>query len=142
MSTNPTIREFRIALISGEPNPIQEWFNDLWCKLTVVETNVYRENGGEFLYYIRDGYDIKWMFFYDNSTSEIFCEYDKFWSILYKNFNLQYEDVKIVSQLLLENVLNDPSITTYSDENTFVLTLERALRRVTNKASKRIYNPH
>lgn len=146
MNINPAIRELKIALITGEPNYILDWFNDLWNKLTVVETDIYHDNGGgEFIYYLKDGYDIKWIFYYDKPNNLLYCEWCNFWSILRDKFNLEYieptglDEVLIVTQLLLENALGVSSIRIHRNEDAIFITIEYALRSVTRKSPDRTY---
>jgi hypothetical protein len=103
---NPLIRQLKIALIIEEPNEIIDWFNDLWSKLSIVETNVYHEKGGEFIYYM--GGEVKqWIFFQDNKNDRFYCNFDHYWSVLESKIDLEYGDNQEITKFLVENALNN-----------------------------------
>lgn len=104
--SNSTIRQLKIDMITDEPNLLLDWFNDIWIKLSIIETDVYHQDGGEIIYYI-DG-DIKqWVFYQDNKNDIFYCDYDHYWSILETKVDLNYNDIQDVTKLLVDNALNN-----------------------------------
>ena len=101
------IRQLKIYMISEESNPILEWFNDLWNKLSIVETNVYHKDGGEFIYYYIEDDKKQWIFFQDNKNDKFYCNYKHYWLILSSNFKLNSIGVQSITKFLVENALNN-----------------------------------
>lgn len=127
---NPAVRRLQIDMIADTPNPIIEWFDDLWNKLTVIHMNVYHTKGGEYIYYLNDGYDNQWIFYRDDNTNVFYCNWFEVWRVLGTRFSLDYNDeVPVVVQMLIENKLGIPIITPYSDENTIFYTVEESLKK-------------
>ena len=103
---NKIIRQLQIDLINDTYNPIIEWFNELWSKLSVIETNVYHNSGGENIYYMVIDGKKQWIFFQDINSGEFWCDYNIYWRILEDRFNFEYDDVRAITNLLIENALN------------------------------------
>ena len=125
--TNPVIRQLSIDLITDTYNPIIDWFNDLWFKLYILETNVYHNGGGEFIYYyIID--DIKqWVFFQDNENKIFWGNYDEYWTVLSNMFNIDYDEIQMITQMLVENALNNTVTTPISEFNYSLYKVQGAL---------------
>lgn len=111
---NEKIRMLKIALITGIPNEISDWFKWFCKDLLMVETEVYHRNGGEFLFYKKG--DKNWVFFSDGER--FWCNYQYYWMHLEYKFLFGYIEIECVSKLLIENLLgkdigNPRSITTF-----------------------------
>ena len=100
------IRQLSIDLITDAHNPIIEWFNDLWSKLYVIETDVYHKEGGEFIYYMNNDEKL-WIFLQDDESNLFWCNYDTYWSILESKFKFNYDDIQYLTKFLVENALNN-----------------------------------
>lgn len=127
------IRDFQIDLIMGnKTNPIIELFDNIWGKLTVVEVNVYHNNGGEFIFYDTNN---MWVFFIDADTGKFFANYDNYWNIIVTKFNLRYSLIKIYTNLLVENELGKSLPKVGYRKESILGKLDRALETVLkNKA--------
>ena len=79
---NQIVRNLQIDLIMDNPNPIIDTFNGIWNSLSVIETNVYHEKGGEFIYFNSNK---EWVFFQDNKNGLFWCNYQRYWSFLKPN---------------------------------------------------------
>lgn len=97
-------RDIQIDLIMDNPNSITETFNDICKDLSVIEVNVYHNNGGEFIYYNKDK---KWIFFRDDKNDRFWCHYDRYWKIFLSKFNINYTDVRLLTIILVEKTLNN-----------------------------------
>lgn len=115
------IRNIQIDLILGNPNSIIDTFNDIWEGLSVCEIEVYHNDGGELIYYNKNK---EWVFFQDNKSEKFWCHYSRYWSIFEDKYGLTYNDVQIVTKLLVENVLNN-IVTTPNQENHMVGSIVR-----------------
>lgn len=116
------IRQINIATITDTPNPIIDWFNDLWSQMHKVETNVFNQDGNEFIYYIIDlATDLKVGIFYlgrqvKNSdhfylSSSQYNYWNVLWYQLNQGFHYSHEHeftlVNEITQILLEYVNED-----------------------------------
>ena len=122
------VRQLNIDIITDTPNPIVEWFNDIWSRLYIIETNVFHKNGKEFIYYIIDDDKKRGFFFFqDNKNDKFWCDYDKYWSVLTSKFSLNYHDIQMVTKLLVENALNNSVATPPPRKGYFARLVENVL---------------
>ena len=106
MNNKSIVRQLKIDLITDTPNDIITWFNDLLYKMYITETDVYHSNGGEFIYYtIIDGVK-QWIFYRDIKEDKLWCNYNKYWSVLDYKFKLDFYDILGITKVLVENFLN------------------------------------
>ena len=99
-------RRITIDLITGDYNPIIEWFNELWSKLQFIKTDVYHSSGGETIYYI-DIDDMKsYVFFIDNTQNKLMCSSENYWSVFVNKFNIGYYEIRDATKILIEHALN------------------------------------
>ncbi len=104
------IRLLKIDLITGEPNPIIDCFNEWWSGLIVIETDVYHDQGGEFIYYYNiipehpRGATKQVMFYRDDNNHSFWCYYT-FWNAMRKAIQSKHERVSAPSIEVLENVI-------------------------------------
>ncbi len=102
--TNPLARQLSIDFITDTPNPIIEWFSTLWSTLLVIETDVYHDEGGELIYYrIVDGKK-QWIFYQDSST-DYWCNDELYWTFLVTQFKVNWGDISAITKVLVENSL-------------------------------------
>ena len=102
-----TIRQIQINLITDASNPIIEWFNSIWNRVHVIETDVYHKGGGELIYYIIIEGKKQWIFFRDDKNTKFWCNHDHYWSYFYSNFTTKYTDIQDITKLLVDNALNN-----------------------------------
>ena len=112
---SPVIRQITIDMITDTPNPILVWFNDLWAKLNIIETDVYQTDGGELIYYIIEDDKKIPIFYQDIKNVRFWCDYNHYWQILNNKFDIDYNDTTYITKLLVENALKY-SITTPVDD--------------------------
>ena len=120
-------RQLSIDLITDTPNEIIVWFNDLWSKLYIIETDVYHNDGGEIIYYIIMGGKKQWIFFQDNENGRFWCDYDNYWSILQYRFYCEYNDIQAITKILVENALNNSVATPLEQIQRIYKMVENAL---------------
>ena len=106
---NQFIRDIQIDLIMDNPNPIIESFNGIWKYLSVIEIDVYHNNGGEFIYYNSNK---EWVFFRDDKNEKFWCHYGRFWAFFESKTNLNYYEIRDLTKILIEDALNNNITTT------------------------------
>ena len=127
MENDKIIRQLQIDLITDTPNDIITWFNDLWSKLYIIETDVYHNDGGELIYYtIIDGINY-WTFYQDNANERFWCDYENYWSDLEFKFKFEYNGIQSITKVLVENALNNSVATPESGGNRIQIKVENAL---------------
>ena len=124
---NALTRQISIDLITNDTNPIIEWFNELWSKLYVIETNVYHTNGKEFIYFINNGNKNQYVFYQDDENERFWCNTNRYWSILENKFRLNYYDTQMVTKILVENALNNSVTSPRIMESLLLIKVENAL---------------
>ena len=96
----------KIDIITETYNPIIEWFDVLWSKLHVIETDVYHNNGGEIIYYINgDGGFREYIFYIDDVNKFFWCNLNNFWNILKNTFGFIYAEIQDITEFLVERAL-------------------------------------
>lgn len=105
------VRKIKIDMITDSPNSIIKYFMGLWEKLSVVETNVYHTNGGEYIYYKDVGNMLKqWIFYRDDKNRIFWANFDHYWEYLEVEFDLNYTEAQITTQALIRIVLSDDKV--------------------------------
>ena len=99
-------RRINIDLITDAPNPTIEWFNGIWEQLSTFEIDVYHYDGSEVIYYI-NGEKPQWIFYQDNKWGRFWCNLSIYWLPLASKFDLNYEEIQVITKLLVENALNN-----------------------------------
>jgi len=98
------LRSINIDLLLDQHNPIIDRFNSIWVNLHIVETNVYHKNGGELVYFRIDKMGKKeWIFYQDMLMNKFWCNYNRYWVILKADFNINYDEIQIITKLLVNN---------------------------------------
>lgn len=109
---NSLIRQLSIAMVTNNPNIILDWFNDLWVKIHVIETNVYHKNGGELIYYLDNETKKQYVFFRDDKCERFWCDYDHYWSFFNSIKSFTYIDIQNITKMLIDNTLDNSNIST------------------------------
>lgn len=104
LNMNQLIRDLQIDLILDNPNPIIDTFNGIWNDLSVIESNVYHERGGEFIYYDSNK---EWIFYQDDKNDNFWCHYDRYWSIFVFKVNINHTYIPLITKFLVEKALNN-----------------------------------
>ena len=97
---NTLSRQITINIITSDYDPIIEWFNELWCKLH-IETEV-----GEIFYKSIDNLN-GWVFYQDIINDRFWCNDVHYWSLLASKFNMKYNEIQIITKILVEATLNN-----------------------------------
>lgn len=100
------IRQLKIDLITDNPNPIIEWFNDLWNSLEVVQVKVFHHYPGECVYYNKS--TIRAIFYLDTTDGRILYDYVHY-SELFYNQGFDYvsnAELEQITEILLSSVFD------------------------------------
>ena len=104
---NQNLRQLKIDLITGDYNPIIEWFEGLWFNINSIHIDIFHIHGGEILYYIIEDDSIKSIFYRDDINNDFYCDDDRFWLIMKTCFNIiTYNEIESISRILLEHKLD------------------------------------
>jgi hypothetical protein len=118
-NTQEIIRSFTIDFITGNPNQYIEWFESMWSNLICIETNVYHDRGGEFIYVKWDKShpftqndigDCGWIFFRDEGLGRFWVDNLRYWSVLNYDFLLPQDAIRMITKLLVEDKLNNDRV--------------------------------
>lgn len=106
MEVNAIVRKTTIDIITGEPNAIIKWFDQLWAQLIAIRMPVkYLDNqNGEVIYSI-GGDKGKVVFYHDEIRNAIQCDYELYWQVLEFDFNLPHDHIQDITKILFENAL-------------------------------------
>jgi len=96
------IRDIKIDLVMGNKNPIVDLFRELTADIKIMNCNVYNEDGQEFIYYNKDN---EWIFYQDVKKEKFWCEYNRYWSLFGIKLQLNYNEIKEITKLLVEENL-------------------------------------
>jgi hypothetical protein len=109
----------------GNKNPIVDLFREITDGLSIINCDVYNEEGLEFIYH-KDG---EWIFYQDSKNEKFWVHYYKYWSIFESNFGLKYEEIQAITKYLVEEALkrevSKPKVLHQSKN----LLVEEALKR-------------
>ena len=126
------IRDIKIDLLMGVQNPIVDLFNEITAGIRIINCDVYRKDGLEFIYFVptkSEDKEWEWVFYQDAKSSKLWCNYAKYWSIFESNFNLKYQEVQDLTKFLVEEALNREVGTTTTVRGVVVPEVEEALNR-------------
>jgi hypothetical protein len=93
------IRDIKIDMLMGNDNPIIDLFNEITDGIKIMNCNVYNEDGLEFIYYNKNN---EWIFYQDIKNKRFWCEYIRYWSNFQTKLNLGYEEIQVITKLLVE----------------------------------------
>lgn len=120
------IRDIKIDLLMGNQNPIIECFKEMTKDLRIINCDVYDEGGMEFIYYNKDG---EWIFYQDAKNGEFWAHYKRYWSILEREFSLEYLETQAITKLLVEEALRREVYTPFTLCSSNFDWVEEALKR-------------
>ena len=95
------LRDIKLDLLMGNQNPIVNLFNQITKDIKIINTNVYHDQGLEFIYFSGD----QWIFYQDFDNEEFWCNYERYWSFFETNLGLEYGDIQEVTKYLVEEAL-------------------------------------
>ncbi len=96
------IRDIKIDLLMGNQNPIIERFREITKDLCIINCDVYNEDGMEFIYFNQER---EWIFYQDAKNGKFWTNYYRYWSILEREFRLEYLEIQSITKLLVEEAL-------------------------------------
>jgi len=96
------IRDIKIDMLMGNQNPIVDLFNEITDGIKIMNCNVYNEDGLEFIYYNKNN---EWIFYQDIKNKRFWCEYIRYWSNFQTKLNIGYEEIQVITKLLVEAAL-------------------------------------
>ena len=95
------LRDIKLDLLMGKENQIVNLFNQITKDIKIINTNVYHDQGLEFIYFSGD----QWIFYQDFDNEEFWCNYERYWSFFETNLGLEYGDIQEVTKYLVEEAL-------------------------------------
>ena len=119
------LRDIKLDLLFGNDNEIINLFNEITDGIEIVNTNVYNEEGLEFIYH-KDG---QWIFYQDSKNERFWVNYYKYWSIFESKFSLNYEEIQAITRVLVEEALKREVSTPKFEIHASGLGVEEALKR-------------
>ena len=105
------LRDIKLDLLMGNQNPIVDLFNKITKDIKIINTNVYNEDGLEFIYFApaesSENYnkDVQWIFYQDCKNEKFWTHYSGYWSLFESNFHLKYEEIQAITKVLVEEAL-------------------------------------
>jgi hypothetical protein len=108
MNTDAITRSMRIDMITGTKNPFIEYFDIIWSELSVVDGDIYHQNGGEYIYYI-NGKTKEFVFYIDMSGQyRMWCS-QKYYTRMGEKFVMAQGSVAKYTQALTSLKINTDS---------------------------------
>ena len=114
----------------GNQNPIVDLFNKITDGIKIINTNVYNEDGLEFIYFVENSQkEAEWIFYQDVKNEEFWCNNGRYWSLFTDTLDLEYEEIQSITKYLVEEALKR-EVGTPVNEVLYVSELvEEALKR-------------
>ena len=119
------IRDIKIDLLMGNKNPIVDLFREITDGLSIINCDVYNEEGLEFIYH-KDG---QWIFYQDAKNGKFWAHYKRYWALLESYFDLEYREIQYITKLLVEEALKREVTTPITVATINGLMVEEALNR-------------
>ena len=130
------LRDIKLDLLMGNQNPIVDLFNQITKDIKIINTNVYNEEGLEFIYH-KDG---KWIFFHDVKNGKFWCSNARYWTLFTSKFDLSYEEIQNITKFLVEEELKREVNTTKLYGLTQQLVVEEALEKEIGTPKNAVYS--
>ena len=136
------VRNIKLDLLMGNQNPIVDLFNKITDGIKIINTNVYCEDGLEFIYFVENSQkETEWIFYQDVKNEEFWCNYSRYWSLFESNFDLEYEEIQRISKFLVEEALKREVSTPFQLVVISLELVEEALKREVGTPSTSEFNP-
>lgn len=121
------LRDIKLDLLMGNQNPIVDLFKEITNDLKIINTNVYNEEGLEFIYYQPSTNE--WIFFQDAKNGKFWCNFATYWSLFESKLGLEYLEIQSITKYLLEEALKREVTTTPRSFFPTNIRVEEALKR-------------
>ena len=112
---NAAVRSVKIDLITGEWNPIVEWFRNYWKRLR-VEKMVYCGNESA-VFYKTYGSKKHWVIMHNIANDVYLFDNKYYWYIIKYKFSLSDDEVKEITTILFDQILERKAIVERMDWN-------------------------
>jgi hypothetical protein len=120
------VRDIKIDLLTCNQNPILDMFRKITDGMWIINCDVYNKDGLEFIYYNRER---EWIFYQDAKNGEFWAHYKRYWSILEREFRLEYEEIQALTKFLVEEALKREVTTSVLTVGDTYFEVEEALKR-------------
>ena len=95
------LRDIKLDLLMGNQNPIVDLFKEITKDIKIINTNVYNEEGLEFIYYKPSTNE--WIFFQDAKNGKFWCNFATYWSFF--ESKIGYLEIQSITKYLVEETL-------------------------------------
>ena len=119
------LRDIKLDLLMGKQNPIVNLFDEITKDIKIINTNVYNEEGLEFIYYQPSTNE--WIFFQDAKNDNFWCNFATYWSFF--ESKLGYLEIQSITKYLVEEALKREVSTPKSPDVKALCLVEEALKR-------------
>ena len=124
------VRNIKLDLLMGNQNPIVDLFNKITDGIKIINTNVYNNDGLEFIYFVENSQkEDEWIFYQDVKNEEFWCNNGRYWSLFESNFDLEYEEIQSITKFLVEEALKREVGTPSGEYLLGINRVEEALKR-------------
>ena len=107
MNKEDRFRKVKIDMIIGKYDLAIEWFNDIWSKMHIIETDVYHNDGGEFIFYnnieVNDTIEERWIFYMDINLYDFWCDYLFYWTVMEEEFEIKSSNISTFTSIMMED---------------------------------------
>ena len=121
------LRDIKLDLLMGNQNPIVDLFNQITKDIKIINTNVYNEEGLEFIY--SQPSTNEWIFFQDAKNDNFWCNFATYWSFFECKLGLEYLEIQAITKYLVEESLKREVSTPYIPMKHKQQKVEDALKR-------------
>lgn len=105
------LRDIKLDLIMGNQNPIVDLFNEITESIRILNSDVYNNDGLEFIYWKVIDDKPQWVFYRDAINDKFWCNYFTYWSLFSTKFKLEYEEIQNITKFLMEKALKQETTT-------------------------------
>lgn len=133
------LRDIKLDLLMGNQNPIVDLFNKITDGIKIINTNVYNNDGLEFIYFVENSQkETEWIFYQDVKNEEFWCNNGRYWSLFESNFDLEYEEIQSITKFLVEEALKREVSTPKTRYKNSNFKVEEALKREVGKIDNEV----
>ena len=131
------LRDIKLDLLMGNQNPIVDLFNKITNDLQIINTNVYNEEGLEFIYY--QPFTNEWIFYQDVENDKFWCNFATYWSFFEYKLGLEYLEIQAITKYLVEEALKREVTTPTKYHIEWRTPVEEALKREVTTPNRGVF---
>ena len=105
------LRDIKLDLIMGNKNSIVDLFNEITESIRILNSDVYNNDGLEFIYWKVIDDKPQWVFYRDAINDKFWCNYFTYWSLFSTKFKLEYEEIQNITKFLMGKELKQETTT-------------------------------